>query len=517
MIVSKESGTESTYSALLGAAKNRQSTTRIISGRCLHEEFYLIVAMAFQAFRESKLHSSICRLSPPSSPSRSRSVSQNSTAHTVLSTSNSVNTTRLPPLFSKARKSESAGEPSGINGKASIGVLLKPTESADPAVSDLSANSDENGVENQTSATKAPTASMQLPLYSHTDYSPSPVVVYTRHEEEADELVQAMKGPLGFDLEWCVFFRKNMPARERRTALVQLCDQRMILLVQVSAMKKFPQKVKEVIESPNIVKMGANIRNDGQKLFRDYGITAANMVELGAFAHQADPEFSKVYKRSIVSLIKVVEMYTQKTLDKGEVRMSNWEGVPLTRNQITYAANDAHCALMVYNRLATLATENRRVLRPESYTSNLAMEYASQKAAVPRPASFDASSVVSTSANATKSPATTVSAISAQTATWTAALLHSWPSSSRPPPRQHLRAYNLWHYHKMPLDDIRAELRSKENPLAASTVISYVVLALQAHPSLPFSMERLKAFVQLEAGSWGRHKQWILSVDRGKR
>ena len=42
---------------------------------------------------------------------------------------------------------------------------------------------------------------------------------------------------------------------------------------------------------------------------------------------------------------------------------------------------------------------------------------------------------------------------------------------------------------------------------------SYVVGALQADPNLPFSMERLKAFVQLEAGSWRRHKDWILEKD----
>jgi hypothetical protein len=62
--------------------------------------------------------------------------------------------------------------------------------------------------------------------------------------------------PIGFDMEWRVTFR----GPERRTALVQLCDERMILLIQVSAMKsefsyssciqttylvkEFPQKVK---------------------------------------------------------------------------------------------------------------------------------------------------------------------------------------------------------------------------------------------------------------------------------
>ena len=76
-----------------------------------------------------------------------------------------------------------------------------------------------------------------LLLYSYKQYRPTPAVVYTQHEEEANDLVQGMKGPLGFDLEWVVTFRRGKAPMERRTALVQLCDARMILLVQVSAMK----------------------------------------------------------------------------------------------------------------------------------------------------------------------------------------------------------------------------------------------------------------------------------------
>ena len=76
-----------------------------------------------------------------------------------------------------------------------------------------------------------------LPSYSYKQYRPTPAVVYTQHEEEANDLVQGMKGPLGFDLEWVVTFRRGKAPMERRTALVQLCDARMVLLVQVSAMK----------------------------------------------------------------------------------------------------------------------------------------------------------------------------------------------------------------------------------------------------------------------------------------
>ena len=48
--------------------------------------------------------------------------------------------------------------------------------------------------------------------------------------------------------------------------------------------------------------------DDGKKLFRDYGIAAQNLVELGALAWLADPAGIKersTTKRKIISLVKV--------------------------------------------------------------------------------------------------------------------------------------------------------------------------------------------------------------------
>ncbi|KAM5530495.1 hypothetical protein V8D89_015849 [Ganoderma adspersum] len=80
-----------------------------------------------------------------------------------------------------------------------------------------------------------------------------------------------------------------------------------------------------------------------------------------------------------------------------------------------------------------------------------------------------------------------------------------------------MHVYNLWHNLDMPLTDICAALRSKENPLTESAVISYVVRALQTDLSLPYSRERLKAFVQPKASLWRRHQDWILKKDRCKK
>jgi len=41
---------------------------------------------------------------------------------------------------------------------------------------------------------KYQTDAHSLPVYSYKDYFPKPTTVYTQHEEEADELVQALRG-----------------------------------------------------------------------------------------------------------------------------------------------------------------------------------------------------------------------------------------------------------------------------------------------------------------------------------
>ncbi|KAG5643403.1 hypothetical protein DXG03_000981 [Asterophora parasitica] len=126
-----------------------------------------------------------------------------------------------------------------------------------------------------------------------------------------------------------------------------------------------------LIENPNIPKMGVNILNDGKKLFSDFGIIAKNLVELGAVALVADPSRSKKSKRKIVSLATLTQRYCGKILEKGSERTSNWEH-SLSQQQLDYAANDVHSALMIYRRLQALAEENAVALNNTSlFTTNV--------------------------------------------------------------------------------------------------------------------------------------------------
>lgn len=165
-----------------------------------------------------------------------------------------------------------------------------------------------------TSSSRAKPPPTMLPRYSYKDYTEQkPVMVFTQVEEEANELVTSLKaGPMALDIEWRVLFRRQFNSTstqmtERRTAVVQVADTRgVILVIQVYGMNRFPKNLQALLENPDIPKVGVNILNDGRKLFRDYGILAKNLVELGAVAFIADPDpgIGKA-KRKIVSLAKV--------------------------------------------------------------------------------------------------------------------------------------------------------------------------------------------------------------------
>ena len=270
----------------------------------------------------------------------------------------------------------------------------------------------------------------------------------------------------------------------------------------------------------------SHLPDDGQKLFRDFGLLPAGLVELGALAHLADPTFRQTYNRNIVALAKVVEYYTHKTLDKGKVRTSDWEA-KLSTTQITYAANDAHCALTVCNVLMAIAAENETEVDWKACAADLEKDYrdktaanASAAAAAPTasspaaeaPAEDKEPELDASTPTFTPTPAPTQTQMQTQlqpepqrqltrttsagwnpfarppsssgasmsrtsssqttaSATPTTSTQSTQPQPGERPRPQHMRAYNLWHTRDLPLADICAALRTKENPLAESTVM----------------------------------------------
>ncbi|KAH9000542.1 ribonuclease H-like domain-containing protein [Lactarius hatsudake] len=309
----------------------------------------------------------------------------------------------------------------------------------------------------------------QYPPYNYADYIPRPKVIYIKREEQADDMVASLNGAIGLDLEW-PFSRDSRTGveKEGKVALVQLCDADIILLIHVSKMERFPRKVKELIESSKVPKMGVNIRNDGRKLFCDYGILSSNLIELGALAGQIDNSFASIFKRPIVSLAGVVSYYLKKALDKGPVRTSDWSK-DLTREQMIYASNDVHSGLMVYKSLMKTAQSSKAKLLPQNYTADLANE-------LRRPDGGPVGQTGTTLARGSEAP--------------------------------HRYTYTLWRQGHGLLD-ICIKMGDRVNPQRETVVISHIIRALTEDPALLFSMSALTSLVRLDSSSWAYHRDII--------
>ncbi|KAH9974325.1 ribonuclease H-like domain-containing protein [Lactifluus volemus] len=318
------------------------------------------------------------------------------------------------------------------------------------------------------------------PLYNYADNIPRPNVIYIKEEEQANEMVASLNGAVGLDLEWPFVSKRIGGCEEGKVALVQLCDTDIILLIQVSKMKSFPEKVKALIESSKVPKVGVNIRNDGMKLFRDYGILASNLIELGALACQVDASFESAFKRPIVSLVKVVSYCLHKTLDKGPVRTSDWSD-DLTPAQMRYASNDVHSGFIVYKSLMTKAGSSRPRprLMPERYTADLANELLGQRG----------DGRTSDGGEGDVSASTPI-------------------QGHREPPPLHVRAYTLWRKGHGLLD-ICIRMRDRANPQSETVVIAYILRALDENRTLPFSMDALISLVRLDSPSWVFHRDTL--------
>ncbi|KAH0581104.1 hypothetical protein H2248_012231 [Termitomyces sp. 'cryptogamus'] len=387
---------------------------------------------------------------------------------------NTIEETTIPaPRVKKptgSRKIVSAASSSASSRASSSTSLLKQTaRSASKLAKSVS-----------TSTSTISIASMELeppaelPLYSYTDFpDPKAYVVYTRDVDEADDLIAGLKpGPVAFDMEWCFSTTRLWGAKtkERRTAVVQVADSAgLVIIVHLAGMPRFPKALQMLLENPKIPKLGANILNDGKKLFRDYGVLAKNLLELGALAAAWDPAHN--IKRKIISLAKLTVTYCGKTLVKGDERISNWEVSELSELQKDYAANDVHCSMEIYKRLRSLTAD--MTLDPPAGTD---VEWYLLK---------DAQDGQGTGAE----------------------MRFQWR-----------RAHKLWHEKGMPLETMCIEMRVRkegvpdEGPLKSATVISYVIYALQADPKLPFDIEKLRRLVQMDATSWARHRTWLIEA-----
>ncbi|KAJ3550954.1 hypothetical protein NM688_g4960 [Phlebia brevispora] len=485
--------------------------------------------MAFQALKEAKIPASRCRLTPPGSPSRklgTQAQSRGMSKSRILAALDAEfdvfgNIKQSSAATSKTRGRPSKKPPSSRTystlvqphpltmpaGMCKSNVILStmPEQGkSEEVVIDVDQEEDfmEDAPPEERGEESTPIDNKIYPIYSYKDYGCKPAVVYTRSEDEANDLVQCLHQPLGFDLEWRVLYRRRPGPEgttiklERPVAVLQLCDTKMIVVMQLSAMGKVPNKVKEILEDDSKWKCGVNIRNDAVKLYRDFGVVGRRLAELGAMARQADRTFSETYKRNIVSLQKMVAMYMHKQLAKPPVRTGNWETSPLTKEQIIYAANDAHASLMVFRRLRRIAVEQKTqnlVKEQRAYTIDLWLE---MKEKSDKHKAKDITSPSTTKPEEVAATAFTELQQSEAAVTIDEACIE-WQKHTR------RRAYDLWQEGKLSLTEIGFTFNRGN-----AQVIQYILRALEAEPSLPYDFNELTTLVSKNPKARDFFREW---------
>ena len=99
--------------------------------------------------------------------------------------------------------------------------------------------------------------------------------------------------------------------------------------------------LREILESPRVLKVGFGLRDDLLRLQTKLGIACGHVLDLGVALRQE--------KRADVGAKTAVARFFGRRLQKSKrTSTTNWSNPRLTEPQMLYAANDAQVALRVY-------------------------------------------------------------------------------------------------------------------------------------------------------------------------
>jgi len=146
---------------------------------------------------------------------------------------------------------------------------------------------------------------------------------------------------LGFDTESRPAFAKGIT---NRTALLQLATANEAYLFRLCKMD-MPKKLTALLTDPNILKIGAAIKNDLDQLKRSVKLKPEGFVDLQNVA----PKFGI----KCLGLSKMAGIILGVRVSKSQ-QLTNWENITLTPAQKRYAATDAWVCYLIYEKLKEL-------------------------------------------------------------------------------------------------------------------------------------------------------------------
>ncbi|KAF2112487.1 hypothetical protein BDV96DRAFT_580833 [Lophiotrema nucula] len=190
---------------------------------------------------------------------------------------------------------------------------------------------------------------------------------YCRNKEIAERVAKYFleEKVVGFDIEWKPFAPPW--SIKENASLIQLACEDRIALFHISlfngktAEQLLPQSLKQIIESPDILKAGVNIKGDFTRLEKFLKVKPQGRYELSRLHNVVEytlTDPSKVNNR-LVSLATQVHQHLLLPLHKGEVRESDWSK-SLSPEQLSYAFTDAYAGFRLFDALEA----KRKMLRP---------------------------------------------------------------------------------------------------------------------------------------------------------
>ena len=166
------------------------------------------------------------------------------------------------------------------------------------------------------------------------------VVQTTEHLDSCLPLI-LQQSMLGFDTETRASFQKG---EVYKVALVQFATESDAYLIRIQGLADV-SALKSIFENPEIVKVGAALRDDLKALQKMFSFTPQNFVELQGLSAQKG--------LANKGLKGMTEEVFKKTLSK-RAKISNWERQVLSPEQVIYAATDAWIGLKLYKALSEM-------------------------------------------------------------------------------------------------------------------------------------------------------------------
>jgi RNA polymerase sigma factor for flagellar operon FliA len=179
---------------------------------------------------------------------------------------------------------------------------------------------------------------IELPLYQGVALADVVLVESAAAAAEACRVLLA-EAVLGFDTEAKPTFAKGEVSTGPH--LIQLATEERVYLFPVRPQMDY-SGLRQILESPRILKAGFGLGSDLAQLRARLGIEAQGILDLSRALPGEKP------KQTMGAKTAVARYLGQRMQKSKHITTSNWAHPRLNERQMLYAANDAQAALRVY-------------------------------------------------------------------------------------------------------------------------------------------------------------------------